>query len=87
MCVNAQPASPTTLISRTVQAIRECVTERDNQTHSAWKWSLAISMAAVIAHDGWQLSHGVQVSVRDFALAIMAVVAGHGIGIGQAKDQ
>ena len=87
MCVDAQSVTHTTLISRTIQAVREVVTEKDNQTHSAWKWSLVISMAAVIAHDGWQLSHGVQVNVRDFALAIMAVVAGHGIGSGVSKDQ
>jgi len=74
------------LIARTVMACRQCVTEKDNQTHSPWKWSLVISMASVIAHDAFQLFHGVPVNVRDFAIALAAVMTGAGIGVSQGKD-
>ena len=86
-CANAQSVTRTSLITRTVTAFRQCVTTSDNQTHSPWKWSLVISMGSVIFHDFYQVFHGVPVNVRDFAIALAAVIAGSGIGVSQGKEQ
>lgn len=86
-CVDATSVTHTSLITRTVTAFRQCVTTSDNQTHSPWKWSLVISMGSVIFHDFYQVFHGVPVNVRDFAIALAAVIAGSGIGVSQGKDQ
>ena len=74
------------LIIRFFQGCKECLTEKDNRTHDPWKWSLLFSMTAIFLHDYWQLRHGVEVNVRDFALAIMAIVTGHGIGKGASSN-
>ena len=43
-------------------------------------------MGSVIFHDFYQVFHGVPVNVRDFAIALAAVIAGSGIGNAQGKD-
>ena len=61
---------------------RQLVTGKDNQTHDLGRWSWVISMAAVLAHDGWQVWHGVQADVQSLAIALAAVAAAHGMAIG-----
>jgi len=68
--------------TRIVQAIRQLITGRDNQTHDLGRYSWAISTAAVLAHDACQLHAGAAVSVRDLAIALAAVAAAHGVALG-----
>lgn len=67
------------------RVFRDIFTGRDNKTHDIGKWSWAICIAAVIAHDGYLLYHKTVVDVLSFAAALGAVCAAHGIAIGAKK--
>lgn len=70
------------LWSRLIQALRECVTGKDNATHDLSRWGLLGSLVAVLAHDYYQITHGITVPVRDFALSLAALLGLGGAGIG-----
>jgi hypothetical protein len=58
------------------------VTEHDNQTHDLIKHGGWIGLLAVLAHDAYQLAHGVGADVKDLAIAIAAVLTATGVGVG-----
>jgi hypothetical protein len=60
---------------------RNIVTGKDNKTHDMARWSWLISTLALLGHDGWQLSHGVQTNVKDLAQALALVAAAHGAAL------
>jgi hypothetical protein len=66
-----------------VKCLNDILTGKDNTTHDLGKWSWLISMLAVIAHDAYALHTKVDVNIRDFAIALAAVVAAHGFALGQ----
>ena len=63
------------------QAFKEAMTGKDNHTHDMGKWSWLICTLSLLAHDAWQLSHGVQTNVKDFAFALSAIAAAHGAAL------
>ena len=80
---------PTTLTTKThmvCRCLRELVTGRDNTTHDLGRWSWALCVAAVLAHDAWQLYLHVPVNVKDLAIALAAVVVAHGAALGLKAD-
>ena len=60
---------------------RNLVTGKDNKTHDMARWSWLICTLAVMAHDAWQLAHGVQTNVKDLAFALSSIAAAHGAAI------
>lgn len=67
---------------RVCEAFIQVVTEKDNETHSIWKWSLLFCVGAVVTHDFYRIAHGAEASATDLGTALAAVVAGHGLGSG-----
>lgn len=65
-----------------MRALLELVTGKDNRTHDLGRWSWAICMLAVLAHDAWQLRGGAEVNIKDLAIALAAVAAAHGVALG-----
>ena len=65
-----------------MQWLIKLLTGKDNSTPDLGRWSWAISTAAVLAHDGYQLYKGVHVDIQTLAVALAAVAAAHGIAIG-----
>ncbi len=60
----------------------QLVTGKDNTTADLGRVSWALSFVAVLLHESWQLAHGGGSTARDFAFALAAVSAAHGLAIG-----
>ena len=60
-------------------------TGKDNKTYEMGAYSWVACMILVVAHDAYQLHQGVHVDVLNFAGALAAVSAAHGIAIGAKK--
>jgi hypothetical protein len=60
----------------------QLLTGKDNTTLDMGRVSWAASFLAVVAHEGWQVAHGASASIRDFAIALAAVSAAHGVALG-----
>ena len=60
----------------------DLLTGQDNKTHDLGRWSWATCTAAALAHDAWQLAHGVQTNVKDLAFALASIAGAHGIALG-----
>nr|WP_320132321.1 hypothetical protein [uncultured Holophaga sp.] len=70
-----------TIVQAFKDIIRQLLTGKDNQTHDIARYAWAISTAAVLAHDAWQLHQGQPVNVRDLAEALAIVAAAFGLAI------
>ena len=64
------------------KSLNSAVTEADNRTHDLIKHGGWIGVAAVVYHDWYQIHHDVPVNVKDFAIALSAILVSVGIGVG-----
>jgi hypothetical protein len=65
-----------------IAALNGMVTESDNKTHDILKHGAWVGILAVLAHDYYQLSHGVAVNVKDLAFSVSAILGACGAGCG-----
>ena len=69
-----------------MNAIRQLLTGKDNETHDLGRWSWALCLAAVIGAAGADWWHGAAVKLLEFAQAMGVVVAAHGAALWAKRD-
>jgi hypothetical protein len=66
--------------------IKDLLTGKDNKTHDIARWSWMVSTIAIIAGFAYQLHHGVNIGIREFAEAIGIIAGAHGAAVLMKKD-
>jgi len=66
--------------------IKDLLTGKDGKTHDIARWSWMITTITIIVGFAYQLYHGVNISIREFAEAIGIIAGAHGAAVLMKKD-
>ena len=80
------PGTITRLFQWLKKTLGGMVTEHNGVTHDFIKHGGWIGLLAVLSHDYYQLSHGVNTNVKDLAISIGTVLGAVGIGVGAKRN-